>query len=379
MPDKEFTASFVHRLRFTRRCFDPANPLLAELLTPGREGPASALVIIDDNVVRCHYTLPTQIEKYITNHTDTIRLAGPISRIPGGEVVKNDPKYFEQILDLMNQARLCRQSYAIAIGGGAVLDVVGLAAALCHRGVRLIRIATTTLAQADSAVGVKNGINAYGKKNYMGVFACPWAVINDEHFLSSLADEDWLSGFSEVVKVALLKDPVLFDNLEAQAATIRKRSLNAAVPMIRRSAELHFDHITLSGDPFELSHVRPLDFGHWAAHKLEQMSEYTLRHGLAVAIGLAVDVTYACLSGLLDRSIRDRIVTCLETLGFELYHPELRNTDRLLEGLEEFREHLGGQLTIPLITDVGNMKEVHEINHDLMKQAINQFVVARKA
>jgi len=208
----------------------------------------------------------------------------------------------------------------LAVGGGAVLDAVGFAAAITHRGLRLIRIATTTLSQADSAMAVKNGINAFGKKNYMGVFATPWAIINDESTLDTLSEDHWLAGFSEAIKVSLLKDPLLFEYIDRNRHGVRRRDLDVSIPIIRRSGTLHFDHITQNGDPFEREDARPLDFGHWSAHKLEQMSGFELSHGQAVAIGIAIDATYANFMGWLDDADHRRILECLSGIGFKLYH-----------------------------------------------------------
>jgi len=136
--------------------------------------------------------------------------------------------------------------------------------------------------------------------------------------------------------------------------------------LIFRSAELHMNHIATSGDPFEFGSARPLDFGHWAAHKLEQVSDYRIRHGEAVAIGLALDVIYSRRMGFLDAISAERILVLLEELGFELFANELLHEDSsggcvVLKGLEEFREHLGGRLTITLLQGVGRGFEVHEM------------------
>src|SRR4030095_15600417 len=128
--------------------------------------------------------------------------------------------------------------------------------------------------------------------------------------------------------------------------------------LIYPCAELHVNHIATSGDPFEFGSARPLDFGHWAAHKLEQLSEYKIRHGEAVAIGIALDVIYSELIGFITRDTCERILRLLETLGFDLFANELLHADSsgtlmVLKGLEEFQEHLGGELTITLLEDIG--------------------------
>ena len=136
------------------------------------------------------------------------------------------------------------------------------------------------------------------------------------------------------------------------------------------SARLHMDHIVSGGDPFESRHARPLDLGHWAAHRLEARSNWTLPHGDAVAIGLGIDLTYATMIGRLEAAEADRVIQCLEDVGFSMQSPWLDDVDALLQGIEEFREHLGGQLTIPLISSLGTPDEVHEIDTGVMKSAI---------
>jgi 3-dehydroquinate synthase len=145
--------------------------------------------------------------------------------------------------------------------------------------------------------------------------------------------------------------------------------------MIRRCAELHMRQIAHGGDPFESGSARPLDFGHWAAHKIESLTRHHVRHGEAVAIGIALDTRYSVLAGLLAPGIEDRVAALLELLGFRLWHPVLdaRASDGsrpLLQGIAEFREHLGGELTITLLQDIGRGIEVHAMDGDLIHEAI---------
>jgi 3-dehydroquinate synthase len=300
--------------------------------------------------------------------------------MPGGEQAKNDPSELERLLEAVHAAALCRHSYLMAVGGGAVLDVAGLAAATAHRGVRLIRVPTTVLAQDDSAVGVKNGINAFGKKNYIGTFAPPFAVVNDFAFLATLSERDWRGGLTEAIKAALIRDAAFFDFLEANAVALLARDSGAMEQVIRRSAALHLQHIATCGDPFELGSSRPLDFGHWAAHKLEQVTDHRMRHGEAVGIGIALDSTYSYLAGYLAERQWRRIIDLIGALGLAVYTPALG--DRLdapddprcvLRGLAEFQEHLGGRLTIMMLEDIGRPFDVHEIRTDLMLQSIERL------
>ncbi|MFW6058735.1 MAG: 3-dehydroquinate synthase [Phycisphaeraceae bacterium] len=370
--DHAFHTTFTHRLHFTRDALDPANPALATALRTGDASPVRMLAFVDTNVAAALPDLPGRLRAYVAAH-DHVELVGRVQPVAGGELCKNDRDAMYRVLNAINEAGLDRQSFILAIGGGAVLDCVGFAAAIAHRGMRLVRMPTTTLAQGDSGVGVKNGINGFGQKNYLGTFAVPWAVINDESFLTTLGERDWRAGFSEVVKVALLKDANLFEQACAAAPAVRGRDLDATVPLLRRSAELHMEHITTGGDPFELGEGRPLDFGHWSAHRLETMTDFALRHGEAVAIGLALDVTYAEAINRVSTDLAERIRTCLSDMGLALYHPALRRADELLEGLEQFRAHLGGRLSIPMIEAAGRPIELTALDSTTLHRTIERL------
>jgi 3-dehydroquinate synthase len=368
--DIAFTVPFTHRLRFTRNVLETDQQVLLNLLAPSGEAPVRVQFWLDEQIAQAQPQLQMRIRAFAQAHRDRLTMSGNIQICPGGEAVKNDIHIIERMLKCLNAADLDRRSYVIVIGGGAVLDAVGFAAAIAHRGIRLIRLPTTTLAQADSGVGVKNSINLFEKKNWIGTFAVPWGVINDEALLASLPDRDFRCGFSEAVKVSLLKDPEEFVRIEAWAERIRDRDMSAARPVIRRSAELHLEHITLGGDPFEALEARPLDFGHWSAHKLEPMTKFELRHGEAVAIGVAVDTVYSSLVHGLPAEDADRVLRCLVNLGAPLSHPALRDTKQLFQGLEEFRQHLGGRLTLTMLRRIGEKLDVHDVDQPKMLQAI---------
>ncbi len=370
--DASFAVDYLHRLRFTRHAFDPANPVLREVLGEAEASSGRLVAFVDQGVIDAWPDLAARLKNYVKS-VPGFAVAGDIRCVPGGEAAKNDWSVYEDTVRVIHDEGVCRHSTVLAIGGGAVLDVVGFAAATAHRGVRLVRFPTTTLAQGDAGIGVKNGINGFGTKNFLGSFAVPSAVINDEAFLSTLSDRDWRCGLSEAVKVALLKDERYFNAIERAADRLRDRDDAALRPIVRHSAELHLQHIVTSGDPFELRGARPLDFGHWSAHKLEQLTGFRMRHGEAVAIGVALDVVYSAMSGRLAGSDAARIVGVLERLGFALHDPALHEP-ALFDGLEEFREHLGGRLTITLLEGIGHAVDVHEIDRKLMADAIGQLV-----
>ncbi|NER50140.1 MAG: 3-dehydroquinate synthase [Symploca sp. SIO1A3] len=370
--------TFTYDVHFTTGLFQWDNPLLAQALAAGGEQkPQQVIAVVDAGLLQHWDGLLEQLAAYVQQYRDLLTLAVEPLIVPGGEAAKNDRSLVDSIHQIINQAGLCRHSYVLAIGGGAVLDMAGYAAATAHRGIRLIRIPTTVLAQNDSGVGVKNGINAFGKKNFLGTFAPPYAVFNDFDFLTTLEDRDWRAGTAEAVKVALIKDPDFFDFIAINARAIANRNLEAMQQLIYRCAELHLQHIAGNGDPFEMGSSRPLDFGHWAAHKLEQLTDYRLRHGEAVAIGIALDSSYSYLAGLLSDSEWQRVLAILKELGFQLYVSQLKeqlqqpNHPRyLFRGLAEFREHLGGELTITLLQGIGRGIEVHEVDISLYQQAI---------
>lgn len=370
--DVPFQVPFVHRLRVTRDVFGLDQPILAELLEPSAAGPARIQFWLDEQIATAQPQLKSRIRKFVSDHADRVVMPGNIQVVPGGEAVKNDIHLLEMMLKCINAADLDRRSYMVVIGGGAVLDAVGFAAAIAHRGIRLIRLPTTTLSQADSGVGVKNSVNLFQKKNWVGTFAVPWAVINDAVLLSTLPDRDFRCGFSEAVKVTLLKDAEGFEEVSRLATRIRQRDMTAAAPVILRSARLHLDHITRGGDPFEALEARPLDYGHWSAHKLEVMSNFELRHGEAVGIGVAVDTVYSALVHGFPEADAQRVLECLTNLGLPVDHPVLHDTDVLFRGLEEFRQHLGGRLTLTMLPRIGQKIDVHEIDRAKMKEAIRR-------
>lgn len=363
----------------TAGVFDASNPTFRNLITrcePDRKH--RLLFVVDQGVADAHPELFRAITGYVDAYADSLRLVCPPVIVAGGEDVKHGLDRVLSIVSLVNDHGIDRQSFIVVIGGGAVLDMVSFAAAIAHRGVRVVRVPTTTLSQGDSGIAVKNGVNLYGKKNFAGSFVPPFAVINDSTFLATLSDRDRRSGLSEAVKVAVLRDPEFFEWLERHAAALNGGDLALLAEAVDRSAELHIAHICGSGDPFELGSARPLDFGHWAAHKLETITHHAIRHGEAVAIGMALDIRYSVLSGFLSSDVERRILGVLSRLGFTLFDAGLsaRGADGglvLLEGLQEFREHLGGDMHITLLRDIGKGFEVHDMTPHLVAQAIDDL------
>ncbi|EMY68478.1 3-dehydroquinate synthase [Leptospira vanthielii] len=370
----EFQVPYRYTVQFTKGIFHLTNPSLRNfLISEQKEGAIKkALVVLDEGLTLHYPNLMTEIKTYFHGFGSVVQLTGNIMVIPGGEECKNNPILWESLVEAVDTYGIDRHSYIVAIGGGAILDLVGYVAAVSHRGIRLIRIPTTVLSQNDSGVGVKNSINHQGKKNFLGTFAPPVAVFNDLQFLESLDDRDWRSGMAEAIKVSLIKDRDFFHWIESNVYFLQSRNLEKMSYLIHRCAELHIDHIA-NGDPFEFGSSRPLDFGHWAAHKLEYLTKFSLRHGEAVAIGMALDTVYSYQKGFLPKEDKDRILSLLKKLGFVIYHPELSANakENLYLGLQEFREHLGGRLTITLLAGIGEPREIHEIDLKILAQSVD--------
>jgi 3-dehydroquinate synthase len=378
--DQAVRVSFRYPVHFTTDLFSPNNSLLRDVLAGDGlpTGSSKVLCVVDSGVAEHHLSVPGAIAAYFEPSAGPLSLVAPPVIVNGGESVKNDPARVTSVHRAIHEYGIDRHAYVLAVGGGALLDMVGYAAATAHRGVRLVRVPTTVLSQNDSGIGVKNSVNAFGKKNFLGTFAPPFAVFNDFTFLTTLSDRDWRAGISEAIKVALLKDATFFAFLEEHATPLVERDMAAMQWLVYRCAELHLEHIATSGDPFELGSSRPLDFGHWAAHKLEQLSNYELRHGEAVAIGLALDATYAHLIGLLPEADWRRILDLIVAVGLPLHVHELDmsaldGTRAILTGMEEFREHLGGLLTIMLLEGIGRGIEVHEMDSGLILASMTRL------
>jgi len=382
---QRFAVNYEYAVHFTNGLFDPANTILRDTLNrlePGRRH--RCLVFVDDGLLAVRPQLSAAIEAYARAHASAIELVVAPVTVSGGEKIKNELFHIEWMMGLIQQHQIDRHSFVIAIGGGAVLDAVGLVAATSHRGIRHIRVPTTVLSQNDSGVGVKNGVNLKGSKNFIGTFAPPFAVLNDLDFLADLPAREKTAGMAEAVKVALIRDAAFFTWLEGHVDALTLFEPAVMATMIRRCAELHMHQIAHAGDPFECGSARPLDFGHWAAHKIESLTRNHVRHGEAVAIGIALDTRYSVLAGLLEAGLEDRVAALLELLGFDLWHPvlEARASDGshpLLKGLSEFREHLGGELTITLLEDIGRGIEVHEMDEERVRDAIGWLKERRTA
>jgi 3-dehydroquinate synthase len=372
---QSFTVPFSYPVIFTRAMFSKRNNDLSSVFS---ESFSKILVFVDDGVVSKNNHIVPAIDSWIEQNKKHIKRMAPVQVVPGGEKIKNNPDFINKLIKQFNKYHMCRHSYVVIIGGGAVLDAVGFAASIAHRGLRQIRIPTTVLAQNDSGVGVKNGINSFGIKNYIGTFSPPWAVINDSLFLETLSYRDWISGLAEAFKVGITKDKSFVTYLNSHTEHLRTRNLPVMEEVIRRCALLHVEHTKGSNDPFEGNSFRPLDFGHWSAHRLESLSRSRLRHGEAVAIGIALDLFCAQQLGLVTDSDRAMVIQAMRDCDLPVWDRLLfeKNTSGelvILKGLQDFREHMGGELTLIMPSGLGQMTEINALPESIIKRAIKEL------
>jgi 3-dehydroquinate synthase len=386
-PDRirqSFSVSFEYDVIFTRDAFALDNRVVVDALSQRQpERRHKVLAIFDEGFATAWPETSAQVRAYFQHHADHLALVTDPVSILAGEAAKNDPGLVGRLHTLFHEHHMDRHSFVLVVGGGGVQDAAGYAAATAHRGIRTIRMPTTVLGQNDSGVGVKNGINAFGNKNFIGTFVPPYAVINDFRFLERLPHREAIAGMAEAVKVSLIRDESFFGWIEANAAALAATEPEALAVLIRRCAELHLRHIGTGGDPFERGSARPLDFGHWAAHKLEALTAHEIRHGEAVAIGVVLDSRYSVEAGLLPEADFLRIERLVARLGLPRWHdglvaPGRRNRPALFDGLDDFREHLGGDLTITLLRGIGQALDVHEMHEPLIEKALT-WMRARSA
>src|ERR1051325_571488 len=221
--EQRFSVEVEYPVAFVRGAFGLDEQTLAWAVTrkePSRRHPV--FVVLDGGVAAARPGLADSIRAYVAHHAARLEQRGEPFVLPGGEQAKNDPALIERLHAELARAHLDRQATVLVVGGGAVLDAAGYAAATAHRGIRCVRVPSTVLAQCDGGVGVKNGINGFSTKNFSGTFAPPWAVIDDFELLTTLPLRDARAGMAEAVKVALIRDPDLFDWLESNADALSR-------------------------------------------------------------------------------------------------------------------------------------------------------------
>ena len=271
--------------------------------------------------------------------------------------------------------KLERRSVLVGLGGGVCTDIVTVAASLIRRGIRHVRIPTTLIGQVDAGIGIKGAVNFNGRKSYLGCFYPPHRVLMVPHFLGTLSACHLQDGISEIIKIALVSDAALLAQLEALTSDMLSNELRAnsstAVDLIWRSATVMLDE--LEPNLFEdQEYKRAVDFGHTFSPLIEAASGYTISHGCAVAIDMALTSILAEYCGLLSAARRDRILTLLTTHRLPVWAPEL-GLDLCREALHAATLHRWGEPNLVLPVNDGGvhyLSSASEITDSMFANAI---------
>jgi 3-dehydroquinate synthase len=253
-----------------------------------------------------------------------------------------------------------RSSFVIGIGGGIVCDIAGFAASTYMRGIRFGFVPSTLLAQADAAIGGKNGVNVGRVKNIAGVFRQPDFVLYDYSLLGTLPQRERLCGFSEIVKHALIADGKLFDYLEREAGALL--ALDPGVLKHVMAGSIRIKSAIVEADVREMGERRKLNFGHTLGHAIEK--ESGLPHGEAVAVGMAAATRISAEKGMISRSDADRVVALLEKSGLPVRSP--LSPSRLIEAMKRDKKRRGDSVHLVLLSAIGRA-EVVEVRCDELK------------
>ena len=323
-----------------------------------------AVVVSDQSINESHGRTVTQSLEAVSITVDRLT-------IPPGETSKSLTEA-ERLWNEFARLEIDRKTAILAVGGGVVGDLTGFVAATFSRGLEVWQIPTTLVAQVDSAIGGKTGVNLPAGKNLVGAFWQPRGVVADINTLKSLPDREYVSGLAEVVKYGMILDPEFFQWLENNAISIRGREKESLNHLVRRSAELKT--FVVERDEREVTGLRAcLNYGHTFAHAFETTAGYgTLLHGEAVSLGMMAAVRLACSLDLLDQTVVERQQQLLETLGLPVGTPVLNDiaTDDFLRIMARDKKTVGGNLRFVLPDKIGHVKIIDHIDHMLVTSAI---------
>jgi len=289
--------------------------------------------------------------------------------LPGGESQKTLGNV-AAIIDALVAARLNRDGLVLALGGGVIGDIAGFAAASYQRGIAFLQLPTTLLAQVDSAVGGKTGVNHPGGKNLIGAFHQPSAVITDTDTLTTLPDRELRAGFAEIVKAALVADAAFFAWLEANAARVLAREAEALAHAIRRACEIKA--AIVAEDEREQGRRAVLNLGHSFGHAIEAGAGYgKVLHGEAVAAGMVLAAELSTRLGRLPGADTQRIRELLSRSGLPVDPPRLGRA-RMLELMGMDKKVAGGRLRLVLLDAIGKPMVSADYAQDALESLLEE-------
>ena len=361
--DRETVAARIVAARGARgrRLFD------AEVPRPHPMGPSTARVVLGIGVVGEAPAGVAVLDRRLRSANPELFAAIPARAclaIAGGERAKRIGR-LEAVLEWLAAERVERETPLLAVGGGTIGDLAGTAAAVYARGLPLVQLPTTWLAQADSAIGGKVAVDLTAVKNAVGAFWPPVAVVGDVSTLRSLPPPVRRDGMAESVKAGLIGDAALFRLIEDRGRPALEDDEAARYAIVERSAALKL--AVCARDPFEAGERRTLNLGHTVGHALEVESGYRLRHGAAVALGLRAVTAIAAGRGA-DPGLAERLDALLASLGFEAR----RDFDpaRVRTAMQGDKKRRGGRQRWILPMDVGRVVEVDDVSDGELERAL---------
>jgi 3-dehydroquinate synthase len=321
-------------------------------------------------------------------HLETLRkglekdgISSTALSLPAGEGTKSWPQ-FERTVEWLLDQKVERRDVVVAFGGGVIGDLVGFAAAVLRRGVRFIQIPTSLLAQVDSSVGGKTGINAPQGKNLIGAFHQPTLVLADTEVLGTLTERDFLAGYGEVAKYGLLGDAAFFDWLEAQGPALAAGDMQARISAVRRSVEMKAEIVVR--DEHEHGDRALLNLGHTFCHALEAATGYSdrLLHGEGVAIGCALAFELSARMGLCSQEDPSRVRAHLRQMKMKVdlsdIPGDLPDADGLLELMAQDKKVIDGRLRFILARGIGEAFVAEDVDPQIVRDLLRDALRARR-
>jgi 3-dehydroquinate synthase len=337
-------------------------------------GPVGVITKVKNRLDRCVIITDSNVNplygEMVTKKFEQTALPVDIVEIPAGEPSKS----LHTVLDVARQLvrlKVSRKSLLIALGGGVVGDVAGFIASIYMRSVPYIQIPTTLLAQVDSSVGGKTGVDLPEGKNLLGTFYQPKAVYIGLSFLKTLSDKDFANGLAEIIKYSIIGDHHLFEFLEQESDGIKKRKSSLMESLVGRSCKIKADIVEM--DERELGLRRILNFGHTLGHGLETASDYTLSHGEAVSVGMVGAAKISRRLDYLDRASYTKIVDLIKHYELPTKIPAGIETARILDCMATDKKAVGGQLHFVLVKKIGVPFVTPEVPSGVVVGAIEEL------
>ncbi|MBS9716159.1 3-dehydroquinate synthase [Pseudohalocynthiibacter aestuariivivens] len=330
-------------------------------------------VLTDENVAAKH--LEALRTGLTASGVDMVALT-----LPAGEATKSWP-HFERSVEWLLEQKIERRDVVVAFGGGVIGDLAGFAAAVLRRGVRFVQIPTSLLAQVDSSVGGKTGINAPQGKNLIGAFHQPTLVLADIEVLGTLTPRDFLAGYGEVAKYGMLGDEAFFEWLEKNGPALASGDMEARAYAVKRSCEMKADIV--ERDETELGDRALLNLGHTFCHALEAATGYSDRlfHGEGVAVGCALAFEVSARMGFCSQESPSRVRAHLKTMGMKTDLADIKgalpDAEALIALMRQDKKVVDGQIKFVMARAIGDAFVTSDVDLDIVKTVLSEALAMR--